>query len=259
MDACYDLSVLITLSTLDESGAARPGPASPSAHRDVVRARIVLAAADGRPTPRSPPISGCTSTPSANGVAASPPRLAGLEDRPRAGGHACSRRPGRRGQGAGLRAARRDGLPLARWSAPIWPPRPSPAGWPSVSASTVRRWLAADAIKPWQHRSWIFPRDPDFGIKAARVLDLYARSWQGQQLGADEYVISADEKSNSKPCGAATADNRRDPGGPDASSSSTAAAAPWPTSPPTTSTTPGCSAGSHRRPASSRSPSWSTR
>jgi len=59
----------------------------------------------------------------------------------------------------------------------------------------VRRWLAADAIKPWQHRSWIFPRDPDFATKAGAVLDLYDRRWQGIKLGADEYVISADEKS----------------------------------------------------------------
>ena len=59
----------------------------------------------------------------------------------------------------------------------------------------MRRWLARDAIKPWQHRSWIFPRDPDFEAKAARVLDLYARTWNGVALGDDEYVISADEKS----------------------------------------------------------------
>ena len=55
--------------------------------------------------------------------------------------------------------------------------------------------LATDAIKPWQHRSWIFPRDPDFGTKAARVLDLYALRWEGQPLGPEDYVISADEKS----------------------------------------------------------------
>ncbi|GAB3877944.1 hypothetical protein GCM10027612_01490 [Microbispora bryophytorum subsp. camponoti] len=35
-----------------------------------------------------------------------------------------------------------------------------------VSASTVRRWLAQDSIKPWQHRSWIFIADPDFRAKA---------------------------------------------------------------------------------------------
>ena len=50
-----------------------------------------------------------------------------------------------------------------------------------VRRPRVRRWLAADAIKPWRHRSWIFPRDPDFAAKAARVLDLYARVWEGRR------------------------------------------------------------------------------
>jgi hypothetical protein len=59
----------------------------------------------------------------------------------------------------------------------------------------VGRWLAADAIRPWRHRSWIFPRDPDFAAKAARVLDLYDRIWHGQPLGGDEYVLCADEKT----------------------------------------------------------------
>src|SRR5688572_22017157 len=39
-----------------------------------------------------------------------------------------------------------------------------------ASASTIGRWLAEDAIKPWQQRSWIFPRDPDFLQKAGPVL-----------------------------------------------------------------------------------------
>ena len=65
-----------------------------------------------------------------------------------------------------------------------WPCRRSrEAWWSAISASTVRRWLAEDAIKPWQHRSWIFPRDPDFAVKAARVLDLYARNVAGQAVG----------------------------------------------------------------------------
>ena len=59
----------------------------------------------------------------------------------------------------------------------------------------MARFLARDAIKPWQHRSWIFPRDPDFATKAGVVLDLYDRHWQGVALSDDEYVISADEKS----------------------------------------------------------------
>jgi hypothetical protein len=41
-----------------------------------------------------------------------------------------------------------------------------------VSGATVWRWLAEDAIRPWNYRSWIFPRDPDFRAKAARLLDL---------------------------------------------------------------------------------------
>ena len=69
----------------------------------------------------------------------------------------------------------------------------------TISAATVRRWLAADAIKPWQHRSWIFPRDADFGAKAARVLDLYARQWQGHPLGPNDYVISAGEIAAASP------------------------------------------------------------
>lgn len=66
----------------------------------------------------------------------------------------------------------------------------------SISGTTVWRWLSEDAIKPWQYRSWIFPRDPDFQYKAGRVLDVYHRIWNGQPLDSEEYVISADEKTS---------------------------------------------------------------
>ncbi len=65
-----------------------------------------------------------------------------------------------------------------------------------ISDSTVWRWLHEDAIRPWQHRCWIFPRDPHFQAKAGRILDLYERRWQGQPLRADEFVISTDEKTS---------------------------------------------------------------
>ena len=65
-----------------------------------------------------------------------------------------------------------------------------------ISGTTIWRWLAEDAIKPWRVRSWIFPRDPDFEAKAGRVLDLYAREWEGKPLRDDDYVISADEKTS---------------------------------------------------------------
>ena len=64
-----------------------------------------------------------------------------------------------------------------------------------ISGSTVWRWLSEDAIKPWQYRSWIFPRDPHFERKAGRVLDLYHSCWQGNPLRDDEYVLCADEKT----------------------------------------------------------------
>lgn len=99
------------------------------------------------------------------------------------------------------------GVPLSRWSHAELAAEAATRGIvAAVSASTVRRWLDADAIKPWQHRSWIFPRDPGFAVKASRVLDLYGRVWDGEPLGPDDYVISADEKSQLQ------ALHRRDPG-----------------------------------------------
>jgi len=66
----------------------------------------------------------------------------------------------------------------------------------SIGETTIWRWLSQDAIKPWNHRSWIFPRDPDFAAKAGRILDLYEGFWEGQPLAEDEWVISADEKTS---------------------------------------------------------------
>ena len=66
----------------------------------------------------------------------------------------------------------------------------------TISDKTVWRWLHADAIRPWQHRTWIFPRDPAFAFKAGRILDLYARQWQGRPLDADDFVLSTDEKTS---------------------------------------------------------------
>ena len=58
------------------------------------------------------------------------------------------------------------GTPLSRWSCPELAREAVNRGIAeTISASTVRRWLAADALKPWQYRSWIFIRDPDFQAK----------------------------------------------------------------------------------------------
>jgi len=65
-----------------------------------------------------------------------------------------------------------------------------------ISGATLWRWLSNDALRPWKHRSWIFPRDPNFGGKAGPILDLYQRVWEGAPLGGDDYVICADEKTS---------------------------------------------------------------
>jgi len=64
------------------------------------------------------------------------------------------------------------------------------------SRTAIWRLLTHDALRPWRYRSWIFPRDPHFLERAGPVLDLYACQWQGQPLWADEYVLSADEKTS---------------------------------------------------------------
>jgi hypothetical protein len=65
-----------------------------------------------------------------------------------------------------------------------------------ISGTTLWRWLGEDALRPWRHRTWIFPRDPDFAAKAGRILDLYQRRWQGAALGPRDFVLSADEKTS---------------------------------------------------------------
>ena len=89
------------------------------------------------------------------------------------------------------------GLALSRWSCPELAQQIIADGiCASISPATVRRWLSEDALKPWQYQSWIFISDPDFAAKAQRVLDLYARVWDGEPLGRNDYVISADEKTS---------------------------------------------------------------
>jgi transposase len=124
--------------------------------------------------------------------------MAGLNDRPR---------PGRPPQFTPTQTAEvkalacqlpaETGTPLSKWSCPELAAEAVNRGIATaISATTIRRILASDTIKPWQHQSWIFPRDPDFATKATRVLDLYARVFDGKPLRDDEYVISSDEKTS---------------------------------------------------------------
>jgi hypothetical protein len=152
------------------------------------------------------------------------------------------------------------GVPLGRWSLAELRQEVITTGLvDQVSVSTLGRWLDEDALRPWRHRSWIFPRDPDFAAKAAVVLDLHARRFHGRRLEPGEFVIAADEKPSIQarcrchptlPPGVARAmrvEHEYERGG---------ALATWR---PGTSTGHGCSAVWSPPPASSRSAAWSAR
>jgi DDE superfamily endonuclease len=63
-----------------------------------------------------------------------------------------------------------------------------------ISLRTVQRMLTEDTPKPWRHRSWIHPRDPNFRERAEVILGLYEGMWNGRRLGAGDLVVCADEK-----------------------------------------------------------------
>jgi hypothetical protein len=89
------------------------------------------------------------------------------------------------------------GVPLSRWSAEEVAREAMERGLVAeISGTTVWRWLSEDALRPFYHSCWVSPRDPDFAHKAGRVLDLYEGEWEGEPLGPEEYVISADEKTS---------------------------------------------------------------
>jgi len=89
------------------------------------------------------------------------------------------------------------GVPLSRWSSAELADEAVTAGLvDAICGATVRRWLRADALKPWQYRSWIAPRAPDFAERAAVVLDLYAGIFDGEPLGEGDYVLCSDEKTS---------------------------------------------------------------
>jgi transposase len=66
-----------------------------------------------------------------------------------------------------------------------------------ISATTVRRILAAHQLKPWRHHLWLHPkhpRDAGFYATVSALIDLYTRP-----LREDEIVLSLDEKTSLQP------------------------------------------------------------
>ncbi len=189
---------VIILSATEKAVLDARANSARAEHRMVIRAKIVLAAAQGHTNAAiAAEIGMHIDTVRKWRRRFCRQRTDGLADRPRSGRPA-EFTPAQVAEVKALActAPADSGVPLARWSTAELATEAVRQGLAeTISPSTVGRWLAADAIKPWQHRSWIFPRDPDFAAKAARVLDLYQRRWEGVELGEDDYVISADEKS----------------------------------------------------------------
>jgi transposase len=190
---------MIELSAQDRAVLEQRARSYTAAHHQVVRAKIVLMAADGlentaiaaRLDTRPQVVSLWRKRFYQEG-------LVGLKDRQRTG------RPRVfpplavvTVKALACELPAETGVPLSRWSAPELAVEAVARGVvESISASAVRRWLAADALKPWQYRSWIYPRDPDFATKATRALDLYAGFWDGKPRGERDFVICADEKTS---------------------------------------------------------------
>jgi hypothetical protein len=86
--------------------------------------------------------------------------------------------------------------PLSRQSLSDLTQRAGTALGKPISRSSVWRILHEADLKPWQYEYWIFPRDPHFARKAEVILDLYAGFWGEKPLGANDYIVSSDEKTS---------------------------------------------------------------
>ena len=190
-------AVPVMLSAGERKRLKKRARGAKTAHRDWLRAQIVLAAARGRASAAIAAdlhVSVDTVRKWRGRFAAR--GLDGLVDLPRSG------RPRR--ISALERAAvvalacqlpAATGVPLARWSGPELAAEITKAGLASpISPSSVLRILAEHPIKPWQYQSWIYPRDPDFAAKATVILGLYQGYYQGKRLAPGDRIISVDAK-----------------------------------------------------------------
>ena len=138
------------------TGRARSGRTE---HRDRVRAQIVLASAAGQ-------VNAAIARALRVGVDRVrrwrrrfiTDRLQGLIDRARSG-RPRVHGPVVRAEVVALTCAlpAEHGVPLSRWHCPEIVRELAVRCQAAVSVSSVRRWLDEDALKPWQHQSWIFP------------------------------------------------------------------------------------------------------
>jgi transposase len=155
----------VVLSDQEQAVLAARARSARGPYRDRLRAAIVLAAAAGQDNAAiAAQLGVCPDTVRKWRRRFAEGRLAGLTDAPRSG------RPptftaADRAEVVALACAlpAESGVPLSKWSGPDLARELAARCSITVSASTIRRWLARDALKPWQHRSWISVRDPGCG------------------------------------------------------------------------------------------------
>jgi len=190
-------AVPVTLAAAERTMLKKRACGAKTAHRDQLRAQIVLATARGRDNARIAADLRITVDTVRKWRGRFAARgLDGLADLPRSG------RPRRITEltraavvalACQLPAA--TGIPLSRWTGPELLAEVTRAGAADeLSASSVLRILAEHPVKPWQYRSWISPRDPDFAAKAAVILDLYQGFYQGTRLQPGDRILSVDAK-----------------------------------------------------------------
>ena len=190
-------AVLVVLSAGERRTLKKRARGAKTAHRDWLRAQIVLAAARGRSSARIAAdlhISVDTVRKWRGRFAAR--GLDGLKDLPRCGR---PRRISALDRAAVVALACQlpaaTGVPLSRWTAPELAAELAAQGLASpISPSSVLRILAEHPIKPWRCQSWIFPRDPGFAAKATVILDLYQGYYQGTRLRPGDQVVCVDAK-----------------------------------------------------------------
>jgi transposase len=190
-------AVPVMLTAAERTTLKKRARGAKTPHRDRLRAQIVLAAARGRDNARIAADLQITADTVRKWRGRFAARgLPGLTDLPRSG------RPRRiceltRAAGVALacQLPAATGVPLSRWTGPELLAEVTRAGMDcELSVSSVLRILAEHPVKPWQYRSWISVRDPDFEAKAAVILDLYQGFYQGQRLQPGDRILSVDAK-----------------------------------------------------------------
>jgi transposase len=190
-------AVPVTLTAAERTTLNERARGAKTAHRDRLRAQIVLAASRGQDSARIAADLRITVDTVRKWRGRFAGRgLDGLADLPRSG------RPRRISEltraavvalACQLPAA--TGVPLSRWTGPeLLAEITRAAPEEKLSVSSVLRILAEHPVKPWQYRSWICPRDPDFEARAAVILDLYQGYYQGTRLQPGDRILSVDAK-----------------------------------------------------------------